>query len=413
MFVSELRLINFRSYCDTVATFGSGLNVVVGANATGKTNLLEGAWFALRGGSPRTRREEKLLLWGAPHTRVELSLQTDAGQTLSVEIGYAPRQGKRLRWRGTEVDSLEDLRERSQVFIFVPESLLLIKGSPARRRAHLDVFASSLDRQYAAAARDLQDALRQRNAQLTAVKYGGHEGALDPWDTQFARAAAELGSRRQRAVADLSEHFSAAAASLAGEGEEYTLQLVTQLPGTYDVAELVDELRIRRPGEIQRGVSMYGPQRDDVRFIQASPHPRTADPMDRRFVASAACGPVSPPLEGRDLRLFGSQGEQRLAVLALLIAEREIAARLTGEAGMLFLDDVMSELDDGRRRKLVGRLAEAGQVIITTTNIEYFTAAELARATVLELPLEGSVLGSGVVSAGASKTAGGPEGDPA
>ena len=93
MFVSRLRLINFRSYCDAVVKFGPGLNVVVGANATGKTNLLEGAWFALRGVSPRTRREEKLVMWGARFSRVELTLEGCSGAPALVEFGYAPREG--------------------------------------------------------------------------------------------------------------------------------------------------------------------------------------------------------------------------------------------------------------------------------------------------------------------------------
>lgn len=100
-----------------------------------------------------------------------------------------------------------------------------------------------------------------------------------------------------------------------------------------------------------------------------------------------------PPAGGRDLRLFGSQGEQRLAVLALLLAEQEVAAARTGEPGILFLDDVMSELDDARRRLLVTALAAAGQAIVTTTNRQYFTEEELAGATVIELPLSGSARG--------------------
>jgi DNA replication and repair protein RecF len=105
------------------------------------------------------------------------------------------------------------------------------------------------------------------------------------------------------------------------------------------------------------------------------------------------CGPVDLPTGGRDLRLFGSQGEQRAAVLALLLAEQRLAATRTGEQGTLFLDDVMSELDDARRRLLVRRLASAGQSIITTTNRHYFTEDELAAATVIELPLDGSLAG--------------------
>ena len=397
MVVSGLRLVNFRSYCDATVRFGPGLNVVVGANATGKTNLLEAAWFALRGSSPRTRRDEKLITWGERFSRVELQLDTPGAGEQQVDVGFAPSQGKRLRWDGLEVASLDDLRGRSQVFIFVPESLLLVKGSPARRRAHLDAFAATLDPQYAAAARDLQGVLRQRNAQLAAVKNGAAAAALDPWDAQFARVAAELGRRRRDLVAELAEGFSEMAAALAPAGEHFILRLVAQLDGVdYDEAALLDELKTRRPGEVSRGLSLYGPHRDDLKFLEVGPEKSAAaaaasSPAIPTVTGGPVCGPIDLPKGGRDLRLFGSQGEQRAAVLALLLAEQRLAAARTGHHGPLFLDDVMSELDDARRRLLVRMLGTAGQAIITTTNRHYFSDGELARATVIELPLDGSL----------------------
>jgi DNA replication and repair protein RecF len=412
--VSGLRLVNFRSYCDATVHFGPGLNVVVGENATGKTNLLEAAWFALRGSSPRTRRDDKLITWGERFARVELQLDTAEAGAQQVDVGFAPSQGKRVRWGGLEVASLDDLRGRSQVFIFVPESLLLVKGSPARRRAHLDAFASALDPQYAAAVRDLQGVLRQRNAQLGAVKNGADPAALDPWDAQFARVAAELGRRRRDLVHELATGYAETAAALAPADERFALKLVAQLDGVgYDEAALLEELRARRPGEVGRGLSLYGPHRDDLRFLEVGPATRTgSSPRTRERGAKAddaapetpaatrviptvtggpTCGPVELPRGGRDLRLFGSQGEQRAAVLALLLAEQRLAAERTGQQGPLFLDDVMSELDDARRRLLVRMLGVAGQVIITTTNRHYFTDEELSRATVVELPLDGSL----------------------
>jgi DNA replication and repair protein RecF len=413
VFVSRLRLVNFRSYCDAAVAFDDGLNVVVGQNATGKTNLLEGAWFALRGVSPRTRREEKLITWGQRYTRVELQLAGEASGPQAVDVAYAAGQGKRARWNGVEVPSQEDLRARSQVFIFMPESLLLVKGSPARRRAHLDAFAAALDPRYAAAARELQTALRQRNAQLLAVKNGAAPGALDPWDVQFARAAVELGRRRREVVAELGELFAEVAAGLAPGGGAFRLELTAQLERVgYEEQALLAELRARRPGETSRGLSLFGPHRDDLRFLEVAPAgpvdgdagpragedpgaPEEADPGvlsdDLAYSAGPVCGPIDLPRGGRDLRLFGSQGEQRAAVLALLLAEQRLAAVRTGARGTLFLDDVMSELDDARRRLLVTMLSAAGPAIITTTNRHYFTEEELGRATVIELPLEGSL----------------------
>jgi DNA replication and repair protein RecF len=414
--VSSLRLVNFRSYCDATVHFGPGLNVVVGENATGKTNLLEAAWFALRGSSPRTRRDDKLITWGERFARVELLLDSPDVGAQEVDVGFAPSQGKRVRWGGLEVASLDDLRGRSQVFIFVPESLLLVKGSPARRRAHLDAFAAALDPRYAAAVHDLQAVLRQRNAQLGAVKNGADPAALDPWDAQFARVAAELGRRRRDLVAKLASGYAETAAALAPGAERFALKLVAQLDGVgYDEAALLDELRARRPGEVGRGLSLYGPHRDDLKFLEIGPETRpksTARAGERDAEGDAdgaasgsrpaapaipivsvgpACGPVELPRGGRDLRLFGSQGEQRAAVLALLLAEQRLAAERTGQQGPLFLDDVMSELDDARRRLLVRMLGAAGQVIITTTNRHYFSDEELSHATVIELPLDGSL----------------------
>jgi len=415
--VSGLRLVNFRSYRDTAVRFGPGLNVVVGANATGKTNLLEGAWFALRGSSPRTRREDKLITWGEHFARVELEVDGLAGSRQAVEVGLAPGQGKKVCWGGLEVTSLDDLRRRSQAFIFVPESLLLVKGSPARRRAHLDAFAAALDPRYAAAARDLQAVLRQRNAVLSAVKNGADPASLDPWDVQFARGAVGLGEHRRALVTELAERFSETAAALAPADSEFTLDLVSQLENVgYDAEALLDELRARRPGEVSRGLSLFGPHRDDLRFLEVrGAGPAHVAGMGEATVASRetsvagdeaagrACGAAALPPAGRDLRLFGSQGEQRAAILALLLAEQQLAAARTGERGTLFLDDVMSELDDARRRLLVRLLGSAGQAIITTTDRHYFTDGELACAEVIELPLGGS-LGAGEVPVPAGTT---------
>ena len=407
MVVAGLRLVNFRSYCDASVRFGPGLNVVVGQNATGKTNLLEAAWFALRGSSPRTRREEKLITWGEHYGRVELEIDGAGAGVQTVDVGFAPGQGKRVRWGGVEIASLDDLRARSQVFIFVPESLLLVKGSPARRRAHLDAFAAALDPQYAAAVRDLHGVLRQRNAQLAAVKNGGDPAALAPWDVQFARAAVALGLRRRDLVEELAERFAVVAAALAPAEERFTVRLVTQLESVgFDETALLGELQTRRPGEVGRGLSLFGPHRDDLRFLEigagdaeeaavaggAGAGEAAPAAVDQAVAPSGpACGPIDLPRGGRDLRLFGSQGEQRAAVLALLLAEQQLAAARTGQQGPLFLDDVMSELDDARRRLLVRMLGSAGQAIITTTNRHYFSDDELTDATVVELPLDGSL----------------------
>jgi DNA replication and repair protein RecF len=394
VFVARLRLVNFRSYDDITVEFDPGLNIIVGPNASGKTNLLEGAFFALRAGSPRTAKEEKAVRWGATYTRAEATVaERRLADSHSLTVAYAPGQGKQVRVDGVEVSSLDDLRRQGSVFIFVPESLLLVKGSPARRRAHLDAFAAALEPAYDAGLRDLNVVLKQRNAHLWRVREGAPGDSLDAWDRQLARVALAFAERRRALVERLAARYREFAGALAPDGGEFSLSLVSQLDGLEAEAGLtlpgsleeafVAALRARRPGEIGRAVSGFGPHRDDLRFAEES---------------SAA------PLVGgpRDLRLFGSQGEQRAAVLALLLAERAVAAEVTGDLGTLLLDDVMSELDDARRRLLVGTLTAGGQALITTTNRLYFTDAELARARVLDIGArQAAGQTSGEASAGA------------
>jgi len=361
--IDQIRLVNFRSYGDAAFAFGPRLTIVVGANASGKTNLLEGVYFGLRAGSPRTSRDERLVRRGAGYLRVEL--QIDGVRRLTA--GYSPREGKRVALDGVVLTSLQELRRVGQVFIFVPESLLLVKGGPARRRAHVDAFGTALDGAYGAASAAFQAASRQRNAQLLRVRAGAAGSSLDPWDAQVARTGVELGARRRDLVNSLRAPFARFAAALSPAGGSYDLMLRSSLAELdYDAQAYLDALRERRPREVQAGAGSLGPQRDDVLVAE-----------------TGADGGA------RDLRMFGSQGEQRAGVLALLLAEQEVAQRVTGDRGTLLLDDVMSELDDDRRRLLVRGLGAAGQALITTTTTMYFTAAELAEARIIRLGEEG------------------------
>jgi len=367
MHIAEIRLSGFRSYKSAQFTLSPGLNVIVGANATGKTNLVEAAYWSLRATSPRTSRDDKLMRWGAEAARVEVTL--DDGRTAA--LAYSPRLGRRATVQGVTVTSVERLRRLGPVFLFVPESLLLVKGGPARRRAHIDAFGADVDPAYQTSVTALQTAVRQRNAQLARVRRGGPERALDPWDAQLVSSGLELERRRRALVEALTVPFGGFAAALAPQGGVFGLSLRSPLVDIGDdPARYHEALRTRRPREIESAVSALGPHRDDLEIFESQP---TGD--------------------RRDLRLFGSQGEQRAAVLALLLAEREVAEQWTGLRGPLFLDDVMSELDDARRRLLVKLLASSGQAVITTTTSMYFRAEELADARIIDLESGPSVAG--------------------
>jgi DNA replication and repair protein RecF len=368
VFVAHVRLVNFRSHRDARFEFSPGLNVVVGPNASGKTNLLEGAYYALRGTSPRTARDDKLVAWGQAYARAEAQL----GDGRRVQVHYAVGQGRRVRVNDAEAATLDEVRRRVGVFIFVPESLLLVKGSPARRRAHLDALGAALDPAYAAAAADVQLALRQRNALLLSVRAGASASSLDSWDAQLARAGTDLGRRRHELVDRLGEPFAGYAAGLAPQGGDFVLRLHSPLEAfEYDEEGFRAALAQRRGRDVQRGLSLLGPHRDELEFLEIG-------------------GGAPTAADGRDLRLYGSQGEQRAAVLALLLAERDVSAAVTGDVGTLFLDDVMSELDEGRRRLLVAALLRGGQAIATTTTTMYFEPYELEGANVVQLTCTGT-----------------------
>lgn len=381
MHIAKIRLCGFRSYESADFCLSPGLNVIVGANAAGKTNLVEAAYWSLRGSSPRTSRDDRLMRWGSEIVRAEVTF----GDGSTAAMAYSSHTGRRATVDGVAVNSLERLRRLGPVSLFVPESLLLIKGGPARRRAHLDSFGADVDPAYQAAGAAVQTAVRQRNAQLARVRAGGPERALDPWDAQLVTAGLELERRRRAVVEALAGPFARFASGLAPQGGSFGATLRSPLAEVGDDPErYLEALWVRRPREIESAVSALGPHRDDLDVFELMPAGR----------------------ERRDLRLYGSQGEQRAAVLALLLAEREVAEEKTGLRGPLFLDDVMSELDDDRRRLLVSSLEDRGQAIVTTTTTMYFRPQEVASARIIHLM-------TGVAGGGASPRSCVAEGTPA
>ena len=307
--------------------------LVVGRNGVGKTNLLESLHVATQGFSPRTRQDAQLIRFGETAGRVVAEGRRGSSP---VELSVTLREGqaKEARLNGARLPSAESLRREVSTLVFTPDRLTVVKGGPAARRAYFDRVLGRLSPARAALPQDYLAALAQRNAALRRVQLGLSErAALAPWTEQVATLGAEL-VRQRRATLDV----------LARGFEERAAEL--QLPAarlSYDGTEPTrDDLEARLQRDIDRGATGAGPHLDDV------------------TIAS----------EDRDLRRFGSQGEQRLAVLSLLLAEAELLP-----APLLLLDDVLSELDPGRREVLAARLAGMGQAMITATHRSSLPAA--------------------------------------
>jgi DNA replication and repair protein RecF len=348
MLVTRLRLRDFRSYASADVALGERITVVHGPNGAGKTNLLEALYFGCTGRSCRTSTEREVVRFDAGAARVEVGGRDRDGEH-ELSVGFAPGEAKRLKVDGAPVERLLDAPVRPLVSVFLPDRLELVKGPPALRRSHLDALVAALWPARAGTRRAYAQALAQRNALLARLRAGrGSRVSFGAWDLELARHGIALRDDRARAVAHLDERFVAVAAELGVLGEA-TLRYRPRSEAA-DAEELAAELAARVDSDLERGFTGHGPHRDELLLLR----------------------------DGRELRVYGSQGEQRLALLALLLAERAALVAERGAPPLLLLDDVMSELDAERRERLVERIRGAGQSVITTTDLAHVPGAGAA-----------------------------------
>ena len=342
MRVLGLTMRNFRGYEDADVVLGPSLTVISGPNGAGKTNLLEAVYFGCTGRSCRTVNEREVVRFGAPSTRVTVMGDAEDGRH-ELAVGFEPGQPKRMRIDGAPVERLLDAEVRPLVSVFLPERLELIKGPPAGRRAHVDQVVSALWPARVATRRAYAQALAQRNALIARVRAGSTSSrSLATWDAQLARHAIALMGDRATAVDSLRRPFARLAGELGLDGEASLSYRPRSKASSAE--ELAGELAERVDGDLERGFTGHGPHRDELAISH----------------------------RGRELRTYGSQGQQRLALLALLLAEREAIAMTRAQPPLMLLDDVMSELDGERRQALVELLrSESGQSIITTTDLDH------------------------------------------
>ncbi len=358
--VLAVQLRDFRTYARAEAALGPGLTVVHGPNGAGKSNLLEALYFGCTGRSPRTRNERELVRFDAEATRVVVRC-TDGAHEHELSVAYGAgaageRAVKRLTVDGAPVERLLDADFRPLLSFFEPDRLELLKGAPTLRRAHLDQLVAALWPLRANDRREYARVLAQRNALLARIRAGrASQTTLAAWDRELAGFALAVRDHRDAAVTLLADPFRARAhqLGLAGDAE------LRYRPRTRaaDVEEFVAELAARLPSDLERGFSGHGPHRDELAILR----------------------------DTRELRLYGSQGEQRLALLAVLLAERDVLARERRRMPIMLLDDVMSELDAERRELLAGELAAAGQSVVATTDLAHVPGAGEARVARLRV----------------------------
>lgn len=355
MLVAAVEARPLRSLEATRVELAPGVTSLVGPNGAGKTNLLEALYFALTGRSFRTNDRRELIPFGGSLARAEVLLRAEDGAEHRLLAAVSRAEGRRHLLDGNPVEPATAARHRPPVAVFSPDRLVLVKGPPAERRAHLDRFVATRWPSRAGLRQRYGQTLAQRNALVARLAAGRGGGDLEVWDASLAAAAAPLIAARQEAAGELARPFAAAAGELGLQGGA-AIEYAPRACG--DLAELQAGLVERREADLRLGRTSWGPHLDEL----------------------------SIAIDGRPARRYGSQGQQRAALLALLFAEREALLAAGRGAPLMLLDDVMSELDPGRREMLAERLEAGGQALVSAAAEE--SVPRLARQAMVRMPLQ-------------------------
>jgi len=396
MRLKHLSLANFRNYIRLEFDLPPEITILQGGNAQGKTNLLEAIYYLATATSPRAEAERQLINWSAweedlPFARLTADIEGGSLRGLEVTLLPLPQGDMRKEVKINGVKRrVADLLGLLKVMIFLPQDVDLIAGSPSPRRRYLNALLSQVDRVYPRALQEYERLLLQRNHLLRRLREGADFGQLEVWDERLVERGSQIIAARLRAVSALSDLAKGIHLQLTGGEEDLRLfyksslpleegakspyqlpldmlrhpasqMLQPQLP-TEEIANLFHQrLRERRREELERGITLVGPHRDDLRFF----------------------------IGGMDLTIYGSRGQQRTCALSLKLAQMELVRAETGEEPILLLDDVMSELDPARRKYLLASIGEE-QVIITATELAPFPPDFLQKAALFRI-VEGRV----------------------
>ena len=362
MFVEHLQLTDFRSYAAVDVPLTAGVTTFVGPNGQGKTNLVEAVEYLASLGSHRVSTDAPLVRAGTERAVIRARARAGLHDTrqLHVEVEISPGKANRAKLNRSPVRRPRDILGAVRCVLFAPDDLAIVKGDPAERRRFLDELLIARWPRFAGVKADYDRLLRQRNTLLKSLAGRSRTqpaaetaATLDVWDAHLARTGAELLEGRLVALSDLSPHVSKAYADIAPANNDAIVEYRTALDltdsgGRDDLqARLVQAMQDRRADELQRGVSLVGPHRDDI---------------------SLALGTL--PAKG-----YASHGESWSYALALKLGCFQLL-RADGVEPVLVLDDVFAELDLTRRARLAGAVTAAEQVLVTAA-VEADVPAEL------------------------------------
>lgn len=342
MFIHRLTLKNFRNYSEECVSFKNGVNVLTGANAQGKTNAAEAIFFLCTGYSPRANKDRLVIKNGCESAEIFGEATSQYGE-VSVKVAFNKNDKKSIYINGMQVLKIGEILGNINSVFFNPAELKLVQESPEDRRRFLNVSLSQMSKTYFYALQRYNKILSQRNNLLKDPDAYIIRETLPVWDMQLTKEASKIIKARNEFLTELSPLAEEKHAFLS-DGKE-TLKMRTE-SGYYGTEEeiaysMYQDLKTGLERDIRLGFTSIGPHRDDIKFT----------------------------LNGDDVRIYGSQGQQRTVALSLKLAETETFYKRFNEYPILILDDVLSELDKKRQRKLVGAV-EKMQTIFTATHLD-------------------------------------------
>ncbi|HAL63660.1 MAG: DNA replication/repair protein RecF [Firmicutes bacterium] len=341
MKIKKLTVLNFRNYSQEEILFGENTNIIFGDNAQGKTNLLEAVYLFSHGRSHRTKSDTEMIKFGSEFMKLYLEF-SDENRSYKASLQLTKSGKKAININNVPITKLSMLMSYLNVVMFSPEDLQIIKGAPLVRRHFLDEAISQLYPVYLKRLISYHKNLAQKNNLLKKMRYSQKtsDDMLDVWNEQLSSDGSFIMKYRSDFVKRLNEFSSEIHREICGENLNllYTPSVDCDI---IDKDNFYRKLSAVSQREIENGSSLYGIQRDDLRFF----------------------------IGDREIKNFASQGQQRTAVLSLKMAQMELICEIRGEYPVLLLDDIMSELDASRRAYLSGKIKDK-QVILTCTDLE-------------------------------------------
>ena len=343
MNIRNITLNNFRNYGNQTVSLGDNLNVIVGDNAQGKTNLLESVFLCAIGRSPRTTKDKDLIEWNSEFARVSVDLEKKVGKS-SIDLYLFRNQNKAIKINQIGIQKIGQLLGVLNAIYFSPDELKLIKESPDERRKFMDIDLCQFDRNYFYDLNNYNKILQQRNKLLKASTEQVLKDTITIWNEQLATYGAKIIMSRLSLIENLKPVVKDIHKLLTSNKEELEIEyqgLVASSENDLKIA-LLKKYEESLEKDIRLGFTSVGPHRDDIKIAS----------------------------NGIDLRSFGSQGQQRTAAITLKLAELEVFKSNIGEYPVLLLDDVLSELDDTRQMQMLKYVSKV-QTLITCTSFDF------------------------------------------